>query len=116
RLMDAPKDLDQRALARPVLAGQRMNSPGAKAKIHGAQNLNRAEPFGDPAKFNYWMAKLHLGLVSFRFHTQVASLGSCGRWSHFGSDDGLHLTLRCLLAPFLDIGQKSYPLTFSAVN
>jgi hypothetical protein len=76
RLMDTPKDLDQGALSRPVLAGQSMNSPGAKAKIHGAQNLNRPEPFGDPAKFNYRIAKLHLGLVSFRFHIQVTSLGS----------------------------------------
>jgi hypothetical protein len=81
-----------------------MNSPGAKAKIHGAQNLNRPEPFGDPAKFNYRIAKLHLGLVSFRFHIQVTSLGSRGHRSHLGGDAGLHFPLRCLPAPCSDNG------------
>jgi hypothetical protein len=48
------KDLDERALAGPVLAGERMHPPGVKDEIDVAQNLYGPKAFRDPAKFNYW--------------------------------------------------------------
>jgi hypothetical protein len=51
--MDAAKDLYECALARPVLAGERMHPPGVKAEIDVAQNLDGPKAFRDPAKFNY---------------------------------------------------------------
>jgi hypothetical protein len=74
--MDASEDLDQRALASPVLAGKRMHPSCPQVQIDIAQNLNRPETFGNPAKLDYRATKLHLRLVLFRFHTQVMSLGS----------------------------------------
>src|SRR6516165_10359162 len=76
RLMDASKDLDQRALASPVLASKRMHPSCALAQIDIAQNLDRPEAFGNRAKLDYQATKLHLRLVWFGFHTKVTSLGS----------------------------------------
>jgi hypothetical protein len=53
RLMYPTKDLDERALAGPVLAGERMHPPGVKDEIDVAQNLDGPKAFRDPAKFNY---------------------------------------------------------------
>src|SRR5208282_6199614 len=53
RLMDAAQDLDKRALASPVLAGERMHPPAVKAEIDVAQDLDGPKAFRDPAKFNY---------------------------------------------------------------
>ena len=41
--VDAGQDLDQRALAGAVLAGQRMNLAGLQAEIDVAQDLDRSE-------------------------------------------------------------------------
>jgi hypothetical protein len=76
RLMDASKDFDQRAFASPVLAGERMYPSCVKAQIDITQYLDRPKALGDPAKLDYRASKLHLRLVSFRFHTQVTALGS----------------------------------------
>ena len=43
RLMDAGQDLDQRALAGAVLAGERMDVAGLQAEIDVAQDLDRSE-------------------------------------------------------------------------
>jgi len=51
--MDPAKDLDERTLPCPILAGERMHPPGMKAEIDVAQNLDGPEAFCDPAKFNY---------------------------------------------------------------
>src|SRR5271157_5174274 len=51
--MDAAQDLDKRALASPVLAGERMHPPAVKTEIDVAQNLDGPKAFRDPAKFNY---------------------------------------------------------------
>src|SRR5271157_5884827 len=51
--MDAAQDLDKRALASPVLAGERMHPPAVKAEIDVAQDLDGPKAFRDPAKFNY---------------------------------------------------------------
>ena len=53
RLMNAAKDLDQRALPGPVLAGERMHPPAVKAEIDVTQNLDGSKALRDPAKFNY---------------------------------------------------------------
>jgi len=53
RLIDPTQDLNECALAGPVLPGERMHPPGAKAEINVAQYLDGPEALGDPAKFNY---------------------------------------------------------------
>jgi hypothetical protein len=53
RLMNPGQDLDERALASPVLASERMHPPGPKAEINVVQNREGPKTFRDPAKFNY---------------------------------------------------------------
>ena len=50
--MDAGEDLDQRALAGAVLAGERMHAPAVQAEIDVGQHLDRAEPLGDAAQLD----------------------------------------------------------------
>src|SRR5438552_1014871 len=76
RLIDAGKDLHQRALAGPVLASKRMHQARAKAEINVAENLDWPEAFGNAAKLYYRGAKLQLKLISVRFHARVTPLSS----------------------------------------
>lgn len=52
RLMNPTKYLDERALASPVLACQRMYPSAMKAEIYVAQNLDWSKALCYPAKFN----------------------------------------------------------------
>ena len=51
-LMDAAQDLDQRALAGAVLAGERMHAPGVQSEIDVGQHLDGPEPLRDPAQLD----------------------------------------------------------------
>ena len=52
RLMDPAEDLNERALPRPILAGERMHLSSVKTEIDVAQNFDGAEAFCDSAKLN----------------------------------------------------------------
>ncbi len=57
-LVDAGKDLDERALARPVLADQRVDLAGAQVQRHVGQGRRGPEPLADTAE-------LHAGRLGF---------------------------------------------------
>ena len=51
-LIDAAEDLDERALARAVLAGERMHAPALKGETDIAQDLDGPEAFRNAAKLD----------------------------------------------------------------
>ena len=52
RSVDAGEDLDERALARAILARKRVNPPAVQREIDVCQHLDRAESLDDAAHFD----------------------------------------------------------------